>query len=105
MEMFVSLAHEIPVEEKDKDKEEKQEPTEAQKQALARQEQQRILDTYGIDATKEEIEKGEEDRKRIEEEQAAGKRTQQPEDLGKFKANEELTATDIQNVHDHLNRE
>ena len=103
MEMFVSLAHEIPVEEKDK--EEKQEPTEAQKQALARQEQQRILDTYGIDATKEEIEKGEEDRKRIEEEQAAGKRTQQPEDLGKFKANEELTATDIQTVHDHLNRE
>lgn len=103
MEMFVSLAHEIPVEEKDK--EEKQEPTEAQKQALARQEQQRILDTYGIDATKEEIEKGEEDRKRIEEEQAAEKRTKQPEDLGKFKANEELTATDIQNVHDHLNRE
>ncbi|QZE59485.1 hypothetical protein MPK66_gp241 [Erwinia phage pEa_SNUABM_2] len=108
MEMLVSLSHEIRVEKQDNAATEAQTqgPTDAQQTALDIQEQRRIVEEYGIDASKEEVADKEKDRIEREEEQADEKRIKPPADLGQRKPIEDkdLTATDIQNQHDNLTK-
>ena len=108
MEMVVSLSHEIRVEKQDNSTTEArtQGPTDAQQTALDIQERNRIVEEYGIDAPKEEVQEKEQDRIDREQEQADDKRIKQPEDLGQRKPIEDkdLTATDIQNQHDNLTK-
>lgn len=108
MEMIVSLSHEIRVEKQDNAATEAQTqgPTDAQQAALDLADRQRIVEEYGIDAPKEEVEEKEKDRIEREKEQADEKRITPPADLGQRKPIEDkdVTATDIQNQHDSLTK-
>lgn len=108
MKMVVSLSHEIRVEKQDSAANEAQTqgPTDAQQTALDIQERGRIVEEYGIDAPKDEVEEKEKDRIEREQEKEDEKRAKPPADLGQHKPIEgkELTATDIQNEHDLLTK-
>ncbi|UAW96731.1 hypothetical protein pEaSNUABM22_00244 [Erwinia phage pEa_SNUABM_22] len=108
MEMMVSLSHEIRVEKQDNTANEAQTqgPTDAQQRALDLEDQRRIAEEYGIDATKEEIEEKEKERIGREKEKEEDNRVRPPADLGKRKPIEDkdVTATDIQNEHDNLTK-
>lgn len=108
MEMVVSLSHEIRVEKQDNASAEAQTqgPTDAQQTALDIQERNRIVEEYGIDAPKDEVQEKEQDRIEREKEKADDKRVKPPENLGQHKPIEDkdVTATDIQNQHDNLTK-
>lgn len=108
MEMVVSLSHEIRVEKQDTSATEARThgPTDAQQTALEIQERNRIVEEYGIDAPKEEVQEKEQDRIEREKEQEEEKRITPPADLGQRKPIEDkdITATDIQNQHDSLTK-
>lgn len=102
MEMLVSLSHEIRIEEQDVKP--ATQPTDQAQQALALKDQQRIVEDYGIDASPEEIEKGEKERTEQEEEKAEEAKKTVPQDLGQFKQSDdsENNAAKIQQSHDNL---
>lgn len=100
MEMYISLSHEIRVGENQP--ETAAQPTDTEKRLLDEQERQRIIDTYGVDATKEEIEEKEKDRIEQEQEKAEENKRTMPENHGQKVPDDEseLNATKIQNEHD-----
>ncbi|QYW05598.1 hypothetical protein pEaSNUABM25_00242 [Erwinia phage pEa_SNUABM_25] len=102
MEMLVSLSHELRVDEQDARTAEEAQPQQNpdQARALELQEKKRIEDTYGVEATDEEIKRGEDaetEKKQAEEESA---KPEKVENLGQFKPREDLTASQIQDEHD-----
>lgn len=102
MEMLVSLSHELRVDEQDARQAEAAQPEQNpdQKRALEIQERQRIEDTYGIDATEEDIKRGEDAAKEKAEAEQEAAKPEKVENLGKFKPNEELNGSQIQDIHD-----
>ncbi len=102
MEIYVSLSAEVRVDREDRQDavERRLPPTDSALRAEQLQEQARLKAEYGVDATQEEIERGEEKREKEKEDQE--KRTSIPDDLGKFKPKEDQNAADIQNIHDNL---